>query len=100
MCTTVDGTIPRGWRRTAYAKLSHSVNQRRPFHSQPHCGTIPTTHYPIAGFKRAEDVISLHLVESCHRDICVLVSAEWLQLGGWGAQNRVRGENHRSLDKV
>jgi hypothetical protein len=53
-----------GGEGTAYLKLPHPVHQGSPLHSQTPSCTIPAAHYPIAGFKGTDDVISLDFLQT------------------------------------
>jgi hypothetical protein len=85
---------------TADAKLSHSVKQRCPLHSQSFRGSIPATHRPIARFKGPDDVIPLNFLEKSRWNMGLSVRLEGFQLGGGGAQCGVRRKNDGSLDEV
>lgn len=49
-------------------KLLHLVSQRCTLHSQALGGAVSTTHDPVACFKHAEDMVSLHFFKPCHGD--------------------------------
>ena len=76
MCMNLDEAVSLRKYRTAYAQLLHSVDQRRPFHSQALRSTISATYYPIARIKRTEDVISFDLLKTSYGQVCPLVSTE------------------------
>jgi hypothetical protein len=63
-CTSSAAFLDVRW--TTDAKLAHSVNQRRSFHSQSGRSAIAAAHYPIARLKRAENMISLNFFETRH----------------------------------
>jgi hypothetical protein len=94
------GAILLEVRWTADAQLSHSVNERCPLHSKSLRSAITSAHYPNVRFKRPDHMISLNFLKTCHGNAGGGACGEGFQLGGGGAQYKVRRENDGSFDEV
>jgi hypothetical protein len=82
-CTLGLAAIPER-HGTIDAKLPHFVDQGRPFHSESFCSAIVAAYDPLAGFERADDMISLQFFKAGCCQIGSPVSTEWFQFGDWG----------------
>src|SRR5262245_52772388 len=80
-----DGTVAsifarRRW-RSADAKLSHPIDERRSFHPELFGSAVLAADHPVAGLERTQNMVTLHLCKHSHRILCLFVSNVVHQLG-------------------